>query len=181
MVCLNKLAEISAAEIKKINALEKELGVVLLDIGGGTTDIAIFSGGSLVHTAVLTLGGNHLIPGSVSSPTMLRLNGDSTGWAAAIGRTYDLRVKIHIVASGANASGILVALAEPTIGFSYTPDPLPYQFIRPSAASGPPSAARAASRSWGRRGPRPGSSSARPGAGRCRASGSTRHWTPSRG
>lgn len=39
---------------------EKELGVVLLDIGGGTTDIAIFSGGSIVHTAVLTLGGNHL-------------------------------------------------------------------------------------------------------------------------
>lgn len=39
---------------------EKELGVVLLDIGGGTTDIAVFSGGSLVSTSVLTLGGNHL-------------------------------------------------------------------------------------------------------------------------
>ncbi len=39
---------------------EKELGVALLDIGGGTTDIAIFSGGSIVHTAVLTIGGNHL-------------------------------------------------------------------------------------------------------------------------
>ncbi|HPQ80486.1 MAG TPA: cell division protein FtsA [bacterium] len=39
---------------------EKELGVVLLDIGGGTTDIAIFSGGSIAHTAVLTIGGNHL-------------------------------------------------------------------------------------------------------------------------
>ena len=30
MVCLNKLAEISAADIKKINALENELGVVLM-------------------------------------------------------------------------------------------------------------------------------------------------------
>ena len=39
---------------------ERELGVVLIDIGGGTTDIAVFSGGSIVHTAVLTLGGNHL-------------------------------------------------------------------------------------------------------------------------
>lgn len=39
---------------------EKELGVALLDIGGGTTDIAIYSGGSIVHTAVLTIGGNHL-------------------------------------------------------------------------------------------------------------------------
>jgi cell division protein FtsA len=39
---------------------EKELGVAVVDIGGGTTDIAIFSGGSLVHTAVLSVGGNHL-------------------------------------------------------------------------------------------------------------------------
>lgn len=39
---------------------EKELGVALVDIGGGTTDIAIFSGGALVHTAVLSLGGNHI-------------------------------------------------------------------------------------------------------------------------
>ncbi|MBN1282998.1 MAG: cell division protein FtsA [Proteobacteria bacterium] len=39
---------------------EKDLGVVLLDVGGGTTDIAIFSQGSIVHTAVLTIGGNHL-------------------------------------------------------------------------------------------------------------------------
>jgi hypothetical protein len=30
MVCLNKLAEVSAPEIKKINVLEKELGVVLM-------------------------------------------------------------------------------------------------------------------------------------------------------
>ncbi len=39
---------------------EKELGVALVDIGGGTTDIAIFSEGSIVHTSVLPLGGNHL-------------------------------------------------------------------------------------------------------------------------
>jgi cell division protein FtsA len=39
---------------------EKELGVVLVDIGGGTTDIAIFVNGSVVHTSVLALGGNHL-------------------------------------------------------------------------------------------------------------------------
>jgi cell division protein FtsA len=39
---------------------EKELGVCLVDIGGGTTDIAIFSGGSIVHTAVIALGGHNL-------------------------------------------------------------------------------------------------------------------------
>lgn len=39
---------------------EKELGVAIVDIGGGTTDIAIFSDGSIVHTGVLAIGGNHL-------------------------------------------------------------------------------------------------------------------------
>jgi cell division protein FtsA len=39
---------------------EKELGVALIDIGGGTTDIVIFSDGAIVHSAVLPLGGGHL-------------------------------------------------------------------------------------------------------------------------
>jgi cell division protein FtsA len=39
---------------------EKELGVALVDMGGGTTDIAIFHEGSVKHTAVLAIGGNHL-------------------------------------------------------------------------------------------------------------------------
>jgi cell division protein FtsA len=39
---------------------EKELGVALIDIGGGTVDIAMFAEGSIVHTAVLPLGGSHV-------------------------------------------------------------------------------------------------------------------------
>jgi cell division protein FtsA len=39
---------------------EQELGVVVADIGGGTTDLAFFLEGSLWHTEVLPLGGNHL-------------------------------------------------------------------------------------------------------------------------
>jgi len=39
---------------------EKELGVCLVDIGGGTTDIILLSEGAIVHTSVLTLGGNHV-------------------------------------------------------------------------------------------------------------------------
>jgi cell division protein FtsA len=39
---------------------ERELGVALIDIGGGTTDIALFVEGAIVHTSVLPLGGNHL-------------------------------------------------------------------------------------------------------------------------
>ncbi|HEY5649020.1 MAG TPA: cell division protein FtsA, partial [Nitrospiria bacterium] len=43
-----------------LTADEKELGVTLVDIGGGTTDIATFVEGSIWHTAVLGIGGNHL-------------------------------------------------------------------------------------------------------------------------
>lgn len=39
---------------------EKDLGVVLLDIGGGTTNIAIFSDGCIRHSAVLPVGGNYI-------------------------------------------------------------------------------------------------------------------------
>jgi cell division protein FtsA len=39
---------------------EKELGVALVDIGGGTTDIAVFVDGAIKYTSVLSLGGNHL-------------------------------------------------------------------------------------------------------------------------
>ena len=39
---------------------EKQVGVVLLDIGGGTTDIAVYSGGSAIYTSTLPIGGNIL-------------------------------------------------------------------------------------------------------------------------
>lgn len=39
---------------------EKELGVALVDIGGGTTDVAVFVRGSVVHTGVIAMGGNHI-------------------------------------------------------------------------------------------------------------------------
>ncbi len=39
---------------------ERNLGVALIDFGGGTTDMAVFSRGSIKHTSVLTLGGDNL-------------------------------------------------------------------------------------------------------------------------
>ncbi len=38
---------------------EKDLGVAIIDIGGGTTDIAFFRDGNICHSAVLTIGGNN--------------------------------------------------------------------------------------------------------------------------
>ena len=39
---------------------EKELGVGIVDIGGGTTELVIFSNGSIKHTSVLSLAGSHI-------------------------------------------------------------------------------------------------------------------------
>ena len=39
---------------------EKELGVILIDIGGGTTDVAVVREGAIWYTAILPLGGDHV-------------------------------------------------------------------------------------------------------------------------
>lgn len=38
---------------------EKDMGVILVDIGGGTTDMAIWKDGSLIHSQIIPVGGNH--------------------------------------------------------------------------------------------------------------------------
>ena len=53
---LNPLAAGEAA----LTPTEREMGVVLADIGGGTTDISIFIEGSVWHTVILPIGGHHL-------------------------------------------------------------------------------------------------------------------------
>ena len=53
---LQQMASSEAA----LSADEKELGVTLIDIGGGTTDVAVFSEGAIRHTAVIAVGGRQL-------------------------------------------------------------------------------------------------------------------------
>jgi cell division protein FtsA len=67
VACVNR-AGVSVADtvIEQLGAAEgvltqdeKELGVALVDIGGGTADVAIFERGSLWHTGVIAVGGDH--------------------------------------------------------------------------------------------------------------------------
>ncbi|MDP3767741.1 MAG: cell division protein FtsA [Dehalococcoidia bacterium] len=55
-VILSSLASAEAV----LQTEEKRQGVVLADVGGGTTDVAVFVDGSVCHTAVLPVGGNHI-------------------------------------------------------------------------------------------------------------------------
>jgi cell division protein FtsA len=66
--CCNRtglnVAEIVLAPLAVAEAVltdeERELGVVLIDIGGGTSDIAVYHDGTVKHTAVIGIGGNHI-------------------------------------------------------------------------------------------------------------------------
>jgi cell division protein FtsA len=49
-----------ASSLAVLTPDEKDLGVVLIDIGGGTTDIAIFTGGAIRHTAVIPIAGDQI-------------------------------------------------------------------------------------------------------------------------
>ncbi len=52
---------------------EKDLGVTCIDMGGGTTSLAVFMGGQLVHTDVIPVGGQHVtndIARGLSTPLM---------------------------------------------------------------------------------------------------------------
>lgn len=53
----NIVLEPLASSMAVLEEEEKELGVILLDIGGGTTDMVIYKNGSVVHTSILPLGG----------------------------------------------------------------------------------------------------------------------------
>lgn len=53
---LNPLASAEVA----LTETERQMGVVVCDVGGGTTDMAIYIDGDVWHTAVLAVGGNHI-------------------------------------------------------------------------------------------------------------------------
>ena len=62
--CGLEVADLTLQPLASSNSVltddEKELGVVLVDIGGGTTDIAIFTGGAIRHTAVIPIAGDQI-------------------------------------------------------------------------------------------------------------------------
>lgn len=55
-IVLEPLASAEAA----LTPAERELGVIIADIGGGTTSLGVFAGGGLTHTAILPIGGHHI-------------------------------------------------------------------------------------------------------------------------
>ncbi|GAB3841527.1 cell division protein FtsA [Hymenobacter jeollabukensis] len=69
----NLILEPLASSMSVLSDEEKEAGVVLIDIGGGTTDLAIFKDGIIRHAAVLPFGGN-IITSDIKQGCMVMQN-----------------------------------------------------------------------------------------------------------
>ena len=115
------LAPLAAAEAA-LSDEERELGVVLVDMGGGTTDIALFHDGTVKHTAVLGIGGNH-VTNDIAAGLRTPFNDAERikqryGFAKAAMVTEDERVEVPSLAgkgAGSVSRQILCEIIEPRL------------------------------------------------------------------
>ena len=128
--CCNRtglnVAEIVLAPLAAAQAVlgeeERELGVVLVDMGGGTTDIAIYHDGTVKHTAVLSIGGNH-VTNDIAAGLRTPFNDAERikqrfGYAKATMVTSDERVEVPSVAGKSPSTvsrQILCEIIEPRL------------------------------------------------------------------
>jgi len=115
------LAPLAAAEATLTDE-ERELGVVLVDMGGGTTDIALYHDGTVKHTAVLGIGGNH-VTNDIAAGLRTPFNDAERikqhyGFAKATMVSEDERVEVPSLAgkgAGSVSRQILCAIIEPRL------------------------------------------------------------------
>jgi cell division protein FtsA len=115
------LAPLAAAEAV-LSDEERELGVMLVDMGGGTTDIALYHDGTLKHTAVLGIGGNH-VTNDIAAGLRTPFNDAERikrryGFAKARMATSEERVEVPSVAgkgAGTVSRQILCEIIEPRL------------------------------------------------------------------
>ncbi len=95
---------------------EKDLGVVLLDLGGGTTDVAVFHEGAVRHTCIIPFGGANVtsdiaigLRTPIDKAELIKLqhgaalaslvNGDETVTVSGIGGRGEKEISRHVLAS----------------------------------------------------------------------------------
>jgi cell division protein FtsA len=125
------VADISIEQLASSEAVltedEKEIGVVLIDIGGGTTDIGIFYGGTIRYIENLTLGGDHIdrdIALGLSTP-LAGARKLKEKYGVALTSLVDPEEKIEVVSVGGRNPRIvsrrdLAAIIEPRMEEIFT-------------------------------------------------------------
>ncbi|MHB9145187.1 MAG: cell division protein FtsA [Symbiobacteriia bacterium] len=91
------LSSLAAAE-STLTQAEREAGVILVDLGGGTTDVAVFLDGSPAYTCVLPVGSDHI----TSDLAM--------GLRIPLGEAERLKLEYGITTVGENLNGVLFEL-----------------------------------------------------------------------
>jgi len=122
--CINscgiEIEDIVLEQLASSNAVltedEKELGVCLVDIGGGTTDIAIFVNGAIKHTAVIPVAGDQVtndIAIALRTPT-LSAEGIKIKYACALAKlaSEDILIEVPSIGDKAHRSISIQNLSE---------------------------------------------------------------------
>lgn len=108
-----RVLEPIATGMAVITDAERDLGVILIDVGGGTTDVAVFLDGSIAHTSAIPVGGNHT---TRDIARLLRVSFDEAeklkcryGRALTNGGSLDERVQVQL-ANGDQSEEVPVSL-----------------------------------------------------------------------
>jgi cell division protein FtsA len=102
---LRRQLEPIATSTAVVTEAERELGVVLIDIGGGTTDIATFLDGSIAHTSSIAVAGEHVTRdiARVLRTSMEEAESIKRKWALAVPDRVSEEEMIQVVLAGSNA------------------------------------------------------------------------------
>jgi cell division protein FtsA len=100
-----RVLEPIATSAAVVTEAERELGVILIDIGGGTTDVAVFVDGSIVHTSSISVAGDHVTRdiARVLRTSMEEAEGIKRKWAVAVPDRVSQEEMIQVVLAGTNS------------------------------------------------------------------------------
>ncbi|MGQ9729664.1 MAG: cell division protein FtsA [Candidatus Zipacnadales bacterium] len=102
---LSRVLEPIATSVAVVTDAERELGVVLIDIGGGTTDIAAFLNGAIAHTSSIAVAGDHVTRdiAHILRTSLEEAENIKRKWALAVPERVSEEETIQVIRAGTNA------------------------------------------------------------------------------
>lgn len=100
-----RVLEPVATSAAVVTEAERELGVILIDIGGGTTDVAVFVDGSIAHTSSISVAGDHVTRdiARVLRTSIEEAESIKRKWAVAVPDRVSEDEVIQVVLAGTNS------------------------------------------------------------------------------